>query len=117
MSSKKKKRKHADKEANGEINGETHGETNGTIKVKDSTSEEDQKKERKPKKVPVASEGIKNASTAYITKKVLAEQDEKNKRRKLELNENVKSLFSKGGVKPDAKNSADYMTRGFSYGK
>ncbi|KAF2735013.1 DUF602-domain-containing protein [Polyplosphaeria fusca] len=112
---KKKKRKHADREANGETNGTTNGTAS---KAKDSTSEEDKKeKERKPKQVPAASDGIKNASTAYLTKKVLAEQEEKNKRRKLQQNENVKSLFSKGNRVPDAKNSADYMTRGFSFGK
>ena len=59
---------------------------------------------------------IQNASTAYLTKKVLAEQEERNKRRKVEENENVRSLFKKGGTQPDLRNSKDYMTRGFSIG-
>ena len=55
---------------------------------------------------------IKNAETASLTAKVLAEQEERNKRRKLGANENVKSLFSnKNGM--DEKH-VDFMTRGFS---
>ena len=64
-----------------------------------------------------AANGIKNASTATLTKKVMEEQEERNKRRKLEQNDNVKSLFSSRDARPNAKNSADYMTRGFSIGK
>ncbi|CAF9921380.1 hypothetical protein IMSHALPRED_005169 [Imshaugia aleurites] len=55
---------------------------------------------------------IKNADTALLTAKVLAEQQERNKRRKLGANDNVKSLFSnKNGM--DEKH-LDFMTRGFS---
>ena len=55
---------------------------------------------------------IKNANTASLTAKVLAEQEERNKRRKLGTNDNVKSLFSsKNGM--DEKH-VDFMTRGFS---
>lgn len=55
---------------------------------------------------------IKNANTASLTAKVLAEQEERNKRRKLGANDNVKSLFSnKNGM--DEKHF-DFMTRGFS---
>ena len=55
---------------------------------------------------------IKNADTASLTAKVLAEQEERNKRRKMEANDNVKSLFSnKNGM--DEKH-LDFMTRGFS---
>ena len=55
---------------------------------------------------------IKNADTASLTAKVLAEQEERNKRRKLGANDNVKSLFSnKNGM--DEKH-LDFMTRGFS---
>lgn len=86
---------------------------------KANTSEEDKalsKAEKKEKKEKV-NDGIKNASTAYLTKKVLEEQQERNKRRKLEQNENVKSLFRKSDDRPSAANSRDYMTRGFSIGK
>ena len=59
-----------------------------------------------------AKSSIKNQDTASLTAKVLAEQDERNKRRKLAGNENVKSLFSsKNGM--DEKHR-DFMTRGFS---
>ena len=55
---------------------------------------------------------IKNADTASLTAKVLAEQEERNKMRKLGANDNVKSLFSnKNGM--DEKH-LDFMTRGFS---
>ncbi|KAL5388381.1 hypothetical protein DPSP01_002956 [Paraphaeosphaeria sporulosa] len=85
--------------------------------AKASTSEEDKKSAAKPeKKERQADNGIKNASTAYLTKRVLEEQEERNKRRKLGQNDNVKSLFSKGNQKADLANSKDYMTRGFSIG-
>ncbi|KAF2819080.1 DUF602-domain-containing protein [Ophiobolus disseminans] len=61
--------------------------------------------------------GIKNASTASLTQKVMKEQEERNKRRKMAENDNVKSLFSRSDGKPDLKKSADYMSRGFSIGK
>lgn len=55
---------------------------------------------------------IKNQDTATLTSKVLAEQEDRNKRRKLGANDNVKSLFSKkNGI--DEKHG-DFMTRGFS---
>ncbi len=55
---------------------------------------------------------INNVGTASLTAKVLAEQEERNKRRKLGANDNVKSLFSnKNGM--DEKH-LDFMTRGFS---
>ena len=68
------------------------------------------------KSTPAKSEkpesNIKNADTAALTAKVLAEQEERNKQRKLGANENVKSLFSnKNGM--DEKH-VDFMTRGFS---
>ena len=72
--------------------------------------------EEQPKPTPSQSEKpeskIKNAETASLTAKVLAEQEERNKRRKLGANDNVKSLFSnKNGM--DEKH-LDFMTRGFS---
>ncbi|KAL9129110.1 MAG: hypothetical protein Q9217_002353 [Psora testacea] len=57
-------------------------------------------------------EGIKNSDTASLTANVLAEQEDRNKRRKKGANENVKSLFSLKNAM-DGKN-VDYMTRGFS---
>jgi len=56
--------------------------------------------------------GIKNAATASLTAKVLAEEQEKAKRRKLDPNnDNLKSLFSSGNK---AHKDGDFMTRGFS---
>ena len=54
---------------------------------------------------------IKNAATASLTAKVLAEEQERTKRRKMEPNENLKSLFSSGNAK---HKDGDFMTRGFS---
>jgi hypothetical protein len=63
--------------------------------------------------VPI-SNGIKNSSAASITAKVLAEQEERNKRRKLANNSNVNSLFSSRDQSKPTGRSSDFMTRGFS---
>lgn len=55
--------------------------------------------------------GIKNAATASLTAKVLEEQDERNKRRRIEKNKNLDSLFSSG--RREAKD-IDFMNRGFA---
>lgn len=55
---------------------------------------------------------IKNEGTASLTAKVLAEQEDRNKRRKMAPNENLKTLFSSSnGV---AGKQSDFMTRGFT---
>lgn len=55
---------------------------------------------------------INDGSTAALTAKVLAEQEERSKRRKMDSNHNLKSLFSsKSGM---AENHVDFMTRGYS---
>ena len=56
--------------------------------------------------------GIKNASTASLTAKVMEEQDRAKKRR-LE-NENVRSLFSSRDQSKPIGKSSDFMTRGYS---
>lgn len=56
--------------------------------------------------------GIKNAGTASLTARVLAEEQDRNKRRKIGNNDNIKSLFS-SSTDGEAK-QADFMTRGFS---
>jgi len=61
--------------------------------------------------------GIKNAATASLTAKVLDEQEERNKRRKLGLNDNLKSLFSSTGSNGASQKSGDFMTRGYSIPK
>ncbi|PBP22050.1 DUF602 domain protein [Diplocarpon rosae] len=65
----------------------------------------------------VPSSGIKNSATASLTAKVLDEQHERNKRRKMGLNENLKSLFSNTGYSAQTHKSGDFMTRGFSIPK
>jgi Rtf2 RING-finger len=86
----KKKRKNA--ETGAEENGkESNGTTNGTKAT-----------------------GIKNAATASLTAKVLGEQEARNKKRKLEKNENIKSLFSNRDQTAKMSNSSDYMTRGYA---
>ena len=60
----------------------------------------------------VFSVGIRNAGTASLTAKVLAEEEERNKRRKTGTNNNLKSLFSSGNG--FAEKSKDFMTRGYS---
>ena len=59
-----------------------------------------------------SSETIRNTDTASLTSRVLAEQEDKNKRRKANANDNVKSLFSSGSGFASQKN--DFMNRGFS---
>jgi len=62
----------------------------------------------------VKSNGIKNAATASLTAKVLQEQEERNKRRKMENNPTLEKLFSsRDQTKPIGK-SSDFMSRGFT---
>ncbi|QSZ35312.1 hypothetical protein DSL72_008181 [Monilinia vaccinii-corymbosi] len=61
--------------------------------------------------------GIKNASAANLTAKVLEEQEERNKRRRLGMNDNLKSLFSNTGYNAQKQKGGDFMTRGFSMNK
>ncbi|KAI9746693.1 MAG: hypothetical protein M1818_000407 [Claussenomyces sp. TS43310] len=60
---------------------------------------------------------IKNAATASLTARVLDEQEERNKRRKLGLNDNLKSLFSNPSSNGMKQNGGDFMTRGYSIPK
>lgn len=60
------------------------------------------------------SNGIKNSATASLTSKVLAEQEGRNKRRKMAQNDNLKSLFSDKGYSAQTHKRGDFMTRGFS---
>lgn len=86
--------------------GEEAGET------KEKTTEKTKEKEKDKKK-----EGIKNAATASLTARVLEEQDGRNKRRKIALNDNLKSLFSDTGYEGQKHKGGDFMTRGFSVPK
>lgn len=57
-------------------------------------------------------DNIRNESTAALTAKVLAEEKDRVKKRKLDTNENLKSLFSSKNRM--AEKHTDFMTRGFS---
>ncbi|KAL8861473.1 MAG: hypothetical protein Q9178_001997 [Gyalolechia marmorata] len=59
-----------------------------------------------------SSDAIRNEGTAALTAKVLAEQEDRNKRRKRAPNENLNGLFSSS--KDMAGKQSDFMTRGFS---
>lgn len=89
-SSKKRKAKDAVGDEEKATNGKTkHGLKNGDTK----------------------STAIKNSSTADLTARVLEEEEAKKKRRLLNENENIQSLYSRGDKK---HKDADFMTRGFS---
>ncbi|KAL8745341.1 MAG: hypothetical protein Q9184_007886 [Pyrenodesmia sp. 2 TL-2023] len=59
-----------------------------------------------------SSKAIRNEDTASLTAKVLAEQDDRNKRRKIAQNDNLKTLFSSSSGM--AGKQKDFMTRGFT---
>jgi hypothetical protein len=109
-SKKDKKRKHAD----AATTDATTSFSNGAIKPSSSDEDKTAKAGKKEKKNTSASNGLKNSATASLTRKVLEEQEERNKRRKMAQNENVAGLFNKNEHKPGKGNSADFMTRGFS---
>ncbi|KZM18308.1 Replication termination factor 2 [Ascochyta rabiei] len=115
-SGSKKRKKNADKETNGDS---VPTGSNGTTAKSKPTSDEDNKSKvnANDERKDGTDNGIKNSATASLTRKVMEEQEERNKRRKLAQNEHVKSLFNTSSNKPSAGNSADYMTRGFSIGK
>ncbi|RAL63120.1 hypothetical protein DID88_004203 [Monilinia fructigena] len=128
----KKKRKHgAEAESAAPVDGakeefglqnQPRAEENGVIeKTKAQIQENGNGATSAPKvnssaSTPVPS-SIKNASAANLTAKVLEEQEERNKRRKLGMNDNLKSLFSNTGYNAQKQKGGDFMTRGFSMNK
>ncbi|KAI4176273.1 MAG: hypothetical protein LQ343_001011 [Gyalolechia ehrenbergii] len=59
-----------------------------------------------------SSKAIRNEDTASLTAKVLAEQEDRNKRRKMAPNDNLQTLFS-SSTGMDGRR-ADFMNRGFT---
>lgn len=59
-----------------------------------------------------SSKAIRNEDTASLTAKVLAEQEDRNKRRKMAQNENLNALFSSSNGM--AGKQKDFMTRGYT---
>ncbi|KAI9766443.1 MAG: hypothetical protein M1840_006550 [Geoglossum simile] len=104
--SSKKRKKNIDKEA--EI-------TDGTIPIDESDMNKAVSKPSTPQPTSgstAARAGIKNAATASLTAKVLEDEKERNKKRKLGMNDNLKSLFSSG--ESGTRKDGDFMTRGYS---
>jgi Rtf2 RING-finger len=116
-SGSKKRKKNAEKEASAADTKQAE-----EAKTKDEHEENISDKPVRPQFEPAASKstsgtvptGIKNAATASLTAKVLEEQETRNKRRRVETNENLKSLFSSRDPKQPSGKSSDFMTRGFS---
>lgn len=88
-------------------------------KAKEAIAEEESLKIKPPKASEQsgtngtsATSGIKDTATADLTARVLKEQEEKKKRRLMNENENIQSLYSKSNG--SKKNNADFMTRGYS---
>jgi uncharacterized membrane protein len=61
------------------------------------------------------SAGIKNSATASLTAKVMEEQQQRNKRRKQDVNENLGSLFTSKDSKKSSGSNTDFMTRGYAF--
>lgn len=59
-------------------------------------------------------DGIKNSSAASVTAKVLEEQERLKKKRKMEDNKNISSLFSSRDQSKPIGKSSDFMSRGFT---
>jgi hypothetical protein len=59
-------------------------------------------------------QGIKDTATAALTAKVLAEEREQRKRRRLGMNENLKSLYAADTNSKGLNKTGDFMTRGYT---
>ena len=120
-SKKRKKNAEADSAAAGEKVVETNGKTSAEglserTKARLAENGPGTPQSRSGTSTPVSS-GIKNTATASLTAKVLDEQEDRNKRRKLGLNDNLKSLFSNSGYSAQTHKGGDFMTRGYSLPK
>lgn len=125
----KKRKKHAEAEAAESSSKVLNGDVSkkpaiAVEKTKPRLAESDVETMNAQRTVPQSRSGtatptgaIKNAATASLTAKVLNEQEERNKRRKLGLNDNLKSLFSNTGSDGSKQTGGDFMTRGYSLPK
>ncbi len=80
--------------------------------ISDGIQDESNSTTQADKANPAPHSSINNEGTAALTAKVLAEQEDRNKRRKTGTNGNLKSLFS--SKNRNAEKHIDFMTRGFS---
>ncbi|RAO73995.1 uncharacterized protein BHQ10_010007 [Talaromyces amestolkiae] len=104
LSGSKKRKKHANGESS--LAATTEESAASSTKAKAESIDKD-----KPS-ISSAS-GIKNASTAILTAKVLEEEQERKKRQKMARSENLQTLFHNDNDKRKMKDG-DFMTRGFS---
>ncbi|KAL4893377.1 DUF602-domain-containing protein [Aspergillus ambiguus] len=103
----KKRKKHANGDST--ANAETDAPAS-----KEKEREKQSSRSNTSTPTPAASRGIKNAATAMLTARVLEEENERKKRRKMMgLNENLDSLFKKESKDGTMKNT-DFMTRGYT---
>ena len=86
--------------------------TNGKKRKKHATEETEASANGHITTTKPTNTGIKNGATATLTARILAEEEEKAKRRKLERNKNIDSLFAP--AKKGPMTDADFMTRGHS---
>ena len=92
-------------------------EANGGNKRADASSDRISLADRESimsKPTSKTSASIRNADTASLTVKVLREQEERNKRRRMEKNTNIETLFLKKDPKQLYAESNDFMSRGFT---
>jgi hypothetical protein len=103
LSGSKKRKKH------------TNGESSSATTTEEPTTKSKADSIDKDKPPISSSSGIKNASTAILTAKVLEEEQERKKRQKIARSENLRSLFHNDDDKERRKmKDGDFMTRGFS---
>ncbi|KAL2860909.1 uncharacterized protein BJX67DRAFT_386231 [Aspergillus lucknowensis] len=111
-SKKRKKNGNVDMAASAETQGLNGELSSKATLIKDPSAATSRSNTSTP--TPSVPSGIKNSATAMLTARVLEEENEKKKRRKLTgANDNLNSLFTKESKEGRFKNS-DFMTRGYS---
>ena len=102
----KKRKKDAELSANNDARNDARAVLNGADGESDSNN-------HAMSTLKSSTGGINNAATASLTTKVLQDEDERKKRQKLGMNDNLKGLFSTDGTAKETK-QGDFMTRGYS---
>lgn len=105
---------HSLKKASGGKKRKKHGAKAGDAESKADAKAANNSKSNGKDASKVSTSGIKLSSTASLTAKVLEEQEARNKRRKMENNENLNSLFSSKDKSTSNGKANDFMTRGFT---
>lgn len=86
-----------------------------TLKRLNNDKSKKRRKEKKNEEQPSkkVEAGITNAATSSLTTKVLADEKMRIKRRKVEMSDNLKTLFSAKGEN-DILGKNDFMSRGYT---